>query len=146
MTTVTGHMAGRWVSCLVLVGLTAVTAACGGGQPAGCPSPEPLTGDDATGVPPDLDLTGFGVLTRVDVDGGFVSYRVESAKSVQDLFVPVTRALRRDGWSLVGSENEGVDAEVYFARGQSETGVVVLDDLGCDGAVAIEVTVSGPVG
>jgi hypothetical protein len=45
-----------------------------------------------------------------------------------------------------GSENEGVDAEVYFARGQSETGVVVLDDLGCDGAVAIEVTVSGPVG
>ena len=147
MTTVWGHLTKKWRSGLLLTAVVAVAAACGGGgsaQSADCDAPTPVeTGDDAQ-VPLDLDLTDFGTLTRLEVDGGFTSYRVEGKGSVQDTYVPVTRQIRDDGWNLVGSENEGVDAEVYFARGTSETGVVLLQELDCAGTIAIEVTVNSP--
>jgi hypothetical protein len=131
---------------MVLVFAAVAAAAACGGEPAGCVDPVPLTIGDDVQVPADLDLTTFGTLTKLDVDQGFTSYRIETKSSVQDLYVPITRQVRRDGWDLVGSENEGVDAEVYLSRREGDTGVIRLNDLECAGAVAIEVAVNRPAG
>lgn len=147
MTTGCGNLTKTWQNGLLLAAIVTATAACGGGgsaEPADCSPPTPLESGENDRVPADLDLTDFGTLTRLEVDGGFTSYRVEGEGSVQDVYVPVTRQLRDDGWNLVGSENEGVDAEVFFARGTTETGVIMLRELDCAGTVAIEVTVSSP--
>ena len=37
-----------------------------------------------------------------------------------------------------------MDAEVFFARGTTETGVVLIQELDCAGTIAIEVTVNSP--
>lgn len=139
------HVTNMSRSGLLLAAVVAATPACGGGgESADCAEPAPLTSGDDARVPADLDLTGFGTLTKLEVDGALTSYRVEGTGSVADVYVPVTRQLRDDGWNLVGSENEGVDAEVYFARGTMETGVLMLRELDCPGTVAIEVTVNSP--
>lgn len=117
---------------------------CAGSDAAACPAPTPLTEQASGQVPDDLDLTEFGTLVRFETVEALVSYRVEGEGSVQDLYVPVTRLLEDGGWDLVGSENEGVDAEVYFARGTTETGALLLSELDCPGTVAIEVTVNSP--
>ena len=145
MTTIWGHLTRPWWSGVLLATLVALPSGCGGDEPTGCPDPVPLRIGDDDRVPADLDLTTFGTLTRLDVDQGFTTYRVETTSSVQDLYVPITRQVRRDGWELVGSENEGVDAEVYLARREGDTGVIRLNDLECAGTVAIEVTVDRPV-
>ena len=144
MTTGWGHLTETCRSGLLLAAVVAAAAGCGGGGSADCAEPAPLASGNDARVPADLDLTGFGTLTRLEVDGGLTSYRVEGNGSVADVYVPVTRQLRDDGWNLVGSENEGVDAEVYFARGTMETGVLMLRELDCAGTVAIEVTVNSP--
>jgi hypothetical protein len=135
---------GKIGEMLLVFATVSVAAACDG-ESTGCAEPVPLAITDDVRVPPDLDLTTFGTLTRLDVDRGFTTYRVETTSSVQDLYVPITRQVRRDGWDLVGSENEGVDAEVYLARREGDTGVIRLNDLECAGTVAIEVAVDRPV-
>jgi hypothetical protein len=129
---------------LLVFAIASLAAACDG-EATRCAEPVPLAITEDVQVPTDLDLTTFGTLTRLDVDRGFTTYRVETTSSVQDLYVPITRQVRRDGWELVGSENEGVDAEVYLARREGDTGVIRLNDLECAGTVAIEVAVDRPV-
>ncbi len=143
MTTAPGKLTK--VGGLILTfGAVSAIGACGG-ESGRCADPVPLAISDDARVPADLDLTTFGTLTKLDVNGGFTSYRIETKSSVQDLYVPITRQVRRAGWDLVGSENEGVDAEVYLSRREGDTGVIRLNDLECGGTVAIEVAVDRPV-
>jgi len=122
--------------------LVVVGAGCADEQ-AGCPDAQRVAEDVA--VPADTDLTRYGTLTRFDAEGGFTAYRVHSRRSVEELFVPITRQLRHAGWDLVGSENEGVDAEIYLSQTTGETAAVRLNELDCGDAMVIEVSVNRAV-
>ena len=144
VTTVPAYLTKSWWSGIGVVTLVVLVSSCGGGKTAGCAVPVAVSTDNNARVPADLDLTEFGTLTRIDTEASQTSYRVEGRGSVEEVYVPVTRQLRRDGWNLVGTENEGVDAEVFIARGTTETGVLRLKELQCPGGLAIEVTVIRP--
>jgi hypothetical protein len=144
VTTVPTDLTKSWWTRFGSVALLVLIAGCGGNDSAGCAEPKPVSQNDLARVPADLDLTDYGTVTRIDTQASQTSYRVEGKGSVDEAYVPVTRQLRRDGWDLVGTENEGVDAEVFIARGTKATGVLRLKELRCAGGLAIEVTVNRP--
>jgi hypothetical protein len=54
----------------------------------------------------------------------------------------VARALEDAGYTVVGRENEIVEADVFFSRGEQTTGGAKLLEGPCEGQVTIRLFVS----
>jgi hypothetical protein len=105
---------------LLIVAVAIVTtAACGGDsspttQPTSCEIPPPATNADI--VPKDLGLSQHGTITEAGRSGRRLTATLVTETEINLLYPPLARKLLDSGYFMVSSENEGTDAEIFFAR------------------------------
>jgi hypothetical protein len=127
-----------WALALACAALV-VLASCDSGKGAlthECERPEPAS--DLSALPEGLELDDLGTVVRAGEAHGFVSARAIAADGVEGLYPPMTKLLRKSGFEIVGEDNEGFEAEIYFTRG-IDTGSVLLRQGNC-GATSIILT------
>lgn len=129
-------------SACATVALGCLLAGCTGGSAshsaASAPCPRVAPAEDTSALPRALDLESLATVTEVVRQDGFVNATAVTdgtLSGVQDRF---SRVLRRAGYEIVGAENEVVEADIFFARGQATTGGVKLVQTACDGRVRVQ--------
>ena len=136
-----------------VVGLTLVLAgvgcaACGTGQvvapgSSATPTCTPMPSEPAVleGKVAVFDLTGVAdLITVVNHDGYFViDARAEG--EITDLTIAFQQVVSDAGFNVAGSDDEGFEAEVFFARGNVAAGQIVLTESPCPGLVDVEISV-----
>lgn len=117
-------------------------AGCGSGEDtSGCPAPERVARPGPLVAALGLQRLGVPVVARED--GELSTATVVSERSVGALLTPVTKALEAGGYDVLGTEDEGFEAEIYFARGTDTNGVARLTgDPDCDGRSRVQVSVA----
>lgn len=119
-------------------------AGCGGHEPATPPASEqgacmtPPPAPSTTALPDDIDLDALGTITRVAPDRDFVNARAVTQGSLERLAAAFSRALDEAGYNIVGSENEVVEADIYFSNPEGGLGAVKFIQGACEGRVVVE--------
>jgi hypothetical protein len=109
------------VPALALSVLMALSLACSGeeepqAQPERCEIPPEA--DNVDLVPEDLGLRRFGTITEAGRRGRRLTATLVTETEINLLYPPLARKLLDSGYFMVSSENEGTDAEIFFARGR----------------------------
>ena len=81
-------------------------------SPSPCPTPGPAS--DADKVPDQLRLAEHATITEVTRRKKALGVTAVSTKSVVELYPPLARAILDAGYSIVSSDNEGFEAEIFF--------------------------------
>lgn len=118
----------------------ALTACSGSSDTRAEPSPTPCPDSTPIGdlslLPKDIPFTDFGEVVDAKVAKGFLLVEMRSAQLVIEADPPLQRALLAAGYEILSHENEGSDAEIFFARGQEVVGTFTLRNL-CAGQISI---------
>jgi hypothetical protein len=88
-----------------------------------------------------FDLSGVAVPTRVVLEDNFFVINAVAEGRVSDLAITFVDVVQEAGFDLAGSDDEGFEAEVFFAVGQVGAGQVVLTESACAGQVDVRITV-----
>lgn len=107
------------------------TATC-----AEAPTPAPAL----TGALAAFDLTGVATPIGVTTEDGFLVLTARAEGSVQDLTTEFLAVVEEAGFDVAGSDDEGFEAEVFFAAGKVAAGQVILTSSSCPGAVDVRIT------
>lgn len=99
-----------------------------------CPSAEPIS--DLSLLPKDIDLSDFGDVVSARVRRGFLVAEVHSDRLIVEADPPLQRDLIAKGYQILSHDNEGFEAEIYFARGPKVVGTYTLREL-CEGRIKI---------
>ncbi|HZB30647.1 MAG TPA: hypothetical protein VE465_10825 [Streptosporangiaceae bacterium] len=132
-----------------LIVMAGALAGCGGaGAPAAvCADPVPVDRERLAALPAGLDLRRTGTVTEVTKgDGGFVSATAVADSTVDETYTTFPEVLAKAGFEVVAAENEGVEADIFFARDQAATGSVKLTEGPCEGQVTARLTVTNTGG
>lgn len=121
--------------------VAALTSACNGNSPpradrSPSPCPQPEQADDAGKVPADLELGEHATITEVRRRGTALGITAVSTKTVVELYPPLARAVLDAGYSIVASDNEGFEAEIYFGD-ETTTGAYRLREGPCKDEVTV---------
>lgn len=81
-------------------------------------------------------MTDFGDVVNAEVRKGFLVVELRSDQLVIEADPPIQRELLAAGYEILSHDNEGFEAEIFFARGQDVVGTFTLRDL-CDGQIRI---------
>jgi hypothetical protein len=127
-------------------------AGCGDGsepadRAAGCGDPVPVDRERLAALPAGLDLRRTGTITQVTTGGGgFVNATAVADSTIDETFTIFPEVLAKAGFEVVAAENEGVEADIFFARGEAATGSVKFTEGPCQGQVTtrLTVTTTGP--
>lgn len=108
-------MSGR-LQAAILTLMIASAPACGGSSgpeaaPTPCSSPIPVATDR---LPRRLQLESFGVVTKVESRAGYTGAEFVTEESVIELYPRLVRELGERGYTFVGGDNEGFEAELAF--------------------------------
>lgn len=99
-----------------------------------CTDPTPTT--DAADVPQELRLARHATITDVKLRGGALGVTAISELSVVELYPPLARAVLDAGYSIVSSDNEGFEAEIFFGN-DTVTGAYRLREAPCENQVIV---------
>jgi len=107
---------------------------CGGGSPTSgtdgeCAAPTPVGSTAA--LPDSLDLEPLGTVTQVASDRVLVTVRAVTEGTLEELDRSFSGALEDAGYTIVGSENEIIEADIYFADPQGRIGGVKFLTTDC---------------
>lgn len=132
------------VTRLVMIAGLGLAFGCSGDATAGagharCPTP--VAAENASALPRSLGLESLGTVTKVVRQRGFVNATAITEGTLQDLHTRFSRELRAAGFAIVGAENEIIEADVFFARGQHTTGGVKLIKTACGDRVRVQLFV-----
>jgi hypothetical protein len=109
-----------------------------------CADPVPVDRERLAALPAGLDLRRTGTVTQVTTgDRGFVSATAVADSTVDETFTAFPEMLAAAGFEVVASENEGVEADVFFAHGEAATGSVKVTEGPCEGQVTTHLTIAG---
>lgn len=124
-----------------------VLGACGGdggdadsSAPEACPSPSHAAATGA--IPTDLDMDSFATITRVQAKPGFVGAEGVTDTSIIELYPPLARSVLDAGYDILSGDNEGFEAEIFFARGRRTTGTYLMREGPCEGQVTLKLIYS----
>ncbi len=121
---------------LVVVALTFV--ACGGsGDERAQVCPAPTSHQDLALLPSDIPLDEWGVVDQLEVTDGFLAGRAISETQIVELYPVIARATVEAGYEILAGDNEGFEAEIFFARGKDTTGNYILREGPCPDQVTI---------
>lgn len=123
-----------------MLALAVVASSCAGDdthkpEARPCPSPTPI--EDRAILPADLMLERFATVTDAEVKKGFLGAEAIATTSVVEVYPPLARQLVDAGYDILSSDNEGFEAEIFFARGKRTTGTYLLREGPCKGQVTI---------
>jgi hypothetical protein len=115
-----------WASALA-VALSLAGCSSGPRGPRYSSCAEPLSAAKSITLPDDLPMVDEVELTNVKRERGFIAVTgVVTDRTVNDLYQPMARSVERNGFDILGQENEGFEAEVYFARATDVAGIASL--------------------
>lgn len=119
-----------------------VLSGCGGGgdgdaASSSCPSPVSVDDRDLRLLPRDIPFAAHGVVTEVVVKRGFLGAEAVGETPIIELYPPLARAVLDARYDIVSSENEGFEAEIFFAKGRHITGAYRLREGPCKDQVTI---------
>jgi hypothetical protein len=127
--------------------LAVVMLACGGGSgspaadgPTPCPSVEPLS--EKSLLPEEISFEDYGTVIGQEVEKGFLITEARSDLKVVELDPVIQRDLLEEGFEILSHDNEGFEAEIFFARGQEFVGTFTLRDL-CEGQIRVKLVLGG---
>ncbi|HWC15140.1 MAG TPA: hypothetical protein VG929_11210 [Actinomycetota bacterium] len=93
--------------------------------------------DDTSLLPRDVPLDDYGDVVALDVDGGFVTARVVTEQPITVVDPPLQRALLDADYEILAHDNEGFEAEIFFARGSETVGTILMREGPCPGQVSL---------
>ena len=103
------------------------TAAAPGATP--CPTITP--GVDLSLIPEELPKSLLGDVVATNVDREFLIVDSFSTTQIVELDPMLQRDLLARGYHIVGHDNEGFEAEIFFAKRAGPTGVISLHHTRC---------------
>lgn len=123
---------------LTLVVMSSCGGDSGGGGKAGTPEcVEPVPASDIGDVPKELKLHRHATITDVGSKKGALGVTAVSDLPVVELYPPLARAILDAGYSIVSSDNEGFEAEIFFGD-ESVTGAYRLREDPCGDQVIVK--------
>jgi len=102
-----------------------------------CESPKAATNISA--LPDGIALDEYGTVVRARKKNGFVGAQAVADAGVDKLYTPLLNLLKDGGYEIVGEDNEGFEAEIFFTR-QANSGSLILRQGECAGATNITLT------
>lgn len=119
-----------------------VLSSCGGGSgdTGGAGTPEclePVPAADTADMPRELQLDRHATITEVAKKKGALGVTAISDLPVVELYPPLARAILDAGYSIVSSDNEGFEAEIFFGD-ESVTGAYRLREAPCGDQVIVK--------
>ena len=125
---------------LTLILTLLLVASCGdGGEEKSAERPEctePVPAPETGAVPPKLRLDRYATITEVKMKKGALGITAVSDLPVVELYPPLARAILDAGYSIVSSDNEGFEAEIFFGD-ESVTGAYRLREAPCGEQVVV---------
>ena len=91
---------------------------------------------DTSAVPDGLHLEDHATVTEVTRHDRAVGIVAVSDLSVVELYPPLARAILDSGYSIVSSDNEGFEAEIFFGD-EHTTGAYRLREAPCKDQVIV---------
>lgn len=73
----------------------------------------------------------FGDIAATQVSKGFLTLDSTTTSQIIELDPMIQRDLLDNGYQIVSHDNEGFEAEIFFARGPQTTGVISLHNNPC---------------
>jgi len=130
---------------LLVVGLS---TACGGGSgvvggPSTAPVCTPMPSESLVleGKVAAFDLTGVAEPLAVVNQNGYFVIDARADGKITDLTIDFQRVVSDAGFDVAGSDDEGFEAEVFFARGNVAAGQIFLRESACPGLVDVKISV-----
>ena len=125
--------------------LAATLVACSGGGSASPDTCREITpAPDLVSVPADIPIDDFGTQVEGVINDEYLDAKVIS----EDLIVEIDPALQRSlidgGYEVIGHDNEGFEAEIFFRRGEKTVGTIFMKEGPCDGQVTIDLLLTSP--
>jgi hypothetical protein len=123
-------------------------SACGGGEgdasatPTPCPS---ATGAvDLSLLPRDVELDRFAEIQEIVREDEYVNVAALAETTVVELDPSLQRSLLDAGYEIIGHDNEGFEAEIFFARDERTLGTFRLRAGPCEGHVTVRLIYTSP--
>lgn len=115
-------------------------------EPSACPEPKSESRTEA--IPEDVAIADFGTVTSVQRKPGFVGVEVISTQKIVEIYPPLARSIVDARYQILAGDNEGFEAEIFFARGKHVTGTYLLRQGPCGDQVTIKLvyTTKQPAG
>jgi hypothetical protein len=126
----------------VLAGALGLIGCSGDGNGADCPAARPAT--EVPGLASDIRSDRFGVVTAGQEADGFTTLTLDSDLSVDELVDRLPGALAPLGLRQLTVEDEGFEAEIYFAADDDASSAVarVRESTTCEGRTTVQLSVS----
>ena len=90
-------------------------------------------------IPAVLDQTSRGDVVQVGRRRGFSAVTVVTKETVVELYPQLARALLENGHEILSGDNEGFEAEIYFALRNGRAGRYVLREGPCPDDVTVHI-------
>ncbi len=88
-------------------------------------------------LPDDLPLGEWGKVYKLRISRGFLGAEATSKMGIVEAFPPIYRQVLDAGYEVLSADNEGFEAELFFARGAKTTGTLLLREGPCKGEITI---------
>ena len=105
-------------------------------EPNACATPQ--AGGDTSKIPDDVAISDFGTITRVQKKPGFIGVEAISDQKIVEIYPPLARSILDADYVILSGDNEGFEAEIFFARGTHTTGTYLLREGPCGRLVTIK--------
>lgn len=138
-------MISRMVVRLSLCALVIWTVpACGSGEdtqagPDPCASATPVA--VAADLPRSLPLEKWGTIVEFERRAGFIGAEAVTDTLIVELYPDIVRTLTGNGYTLLGGDNEGFEAEITFTGPTREHVGVTMREGPCADEVRIRVLI-----
>lgn len=90
-------------------------------------------------MPRSLDQRSHGRIVETGRRSGFTAVRLLSDKTVVELYPELARGLLDAGHDILSGDNEGFEAEIFFALRDGRTGRYVLREGPCRDEVTVHI-------
>lgn len=129
-------------SLAAAAGLVVGLASCGSSSPApaaACPDPTPVARPD---LPKGIVLGDIATIVSVQHEPRFVGAKAVTQRSIVEVYPELARSVVDGGFKILNGDNEGFEAEIFFARGRDITGTYLMRRSDCAGQVTIQLLYS----
>ena len=112
-------------------------------EPKAQPCPAPSEAPDLSAVPKQLHLADHATITEVKETAKGVGVTAVSDLPVVEVYPPLARAILDAGYSIIASDNEGFEAEIFFGD-DVVTGAYRLREAPCGDQVIVRLLFDDP--
>jgi len=95
-------------------------------------------------IPKDVPVGDFGEVVQLEVRDGFLHAVVHSDGLIVEIDPEMQRRLVTGGYQIVGHDNEGFEAEIFFARGADTVGTIFMREGPCEDQVILRLSYGAP--